>query len=257
SAEVDYSNTAEGYVMAKYTGSNAKVKLQITGPNKVTYTYSLSKSRGWDAFPLTAGSGSYTLNIFENIGGSQYALALGTSFSAQLSSALLPYLYPNQYVGFTSQSTAVAKGEALAAAAATELEVVGNAYNYVIGNVRYDDDKAAKVADGRIAAPYLPSPDATLSEQKGICFDYAALMATMLRTQNIPTRMELGYVSGGIYHAWISVYITEIGWVNGMIQFDGAGWKLMDPTFASSGGSSAQIQQFIGNGSNYTTKFVY
>ena len=49
--------------------------------------------------------------------------------------------------------------------------------------------------------------------EKGICFDYAALMTAMLRSQGIPTKLEIGY-SGEVYHAWISTYIDEIGWVD-------------------------------------------
>ena len=73
----------------------------------------------------------------------------------------------------------------------------------------------------------------TLSTGKGICFDYAALMTAMLRSQGIPTKLEIGY-SGEVYHAWISTYIDEIGWVDNVIQFDGKSWSLIDPTLAAS-----------------------
>ena len=39
----------------------------------------------------------------------------------------------------------------------------------------------------------LPSVDETLKTKKGICFDYAALMTAMLRSQGIPTKLEIGY----------------------------------------------------------------
>lgn len=42
----------------------------------------------------------------------------------------------------------------------------------------------------------------------------------MLRSQRIPTRLEVGYM-GDVYHAWISIYTKETGWVNGIIEFDG------------------------------------
>ena len=248
---IDYSNRSEGYVMVKYSGGASRVKIQITGPDKTTYTYDSSKN-GFEAFPLTAGNGGYTVNVYTEIHSSQYALAQGASFQATLTSGLLPYLYPSQYVSYTAGSKAVAKGEELASSAATVLEVVGSVYNYVISNVTYDDYKAANVKSG-----YLPDPDDTLAAGKGICFDYAALLATMLRSQGIPTRLEVGYISGGIYHAWISVYTTETGWINGIIQFDGKSWKLLDPTFASNGNQSSSIMQFIGNGSNYQRKYCY
>ncbi|MBP1577939.1 MAG: transglutaminase domain-containing protein, partial [Oscillospiraceae bacterium] len=201
------------------------------------------------AFPLTAGSGTYAANIFENVSGTSYALALGTSFSAKLSSSLAPYLYPNQYVNYTAQSKAIAKGEELAAKASTKIGVVQEVYNYLISNVVYDHQKAATVKSG-----YTPNVDSTLATKTGICFDYAALMATMLRTQDIPTRLEVGYVSGGIYHAWVSVYIPEQGWINGLIKFDGSNWSMMDPTFAA---SSAVPQSYTTASYSYSVKYLY
>ncbi len=60
-----------------------------------------------------------------------------------------------------------------------------------------------------------------------------------------------------IYHAWISVYSKTQGWINNVIYFDGKSWKLMDPTFASSGGNSEAINKYIGDGTNYQTKYLY
>ena len=136
------------------------------------------------------------------------------------------------------------------------MEIITNVYNYVISNISYDTTKAANAASGGMSG-YLPSVDKILASGKGICFDYAAVMATMLRSQQIPTQLVVGYVSNGAYHSWISTYIKDVGWVNGIIQFDGKNWKLMDPTFASGGGSSSSIMQYIGNGSNYKAQYVY
>ena len=103
---------------------------------------------------------------------------------------------------------------------------------------------------------YLPDVDEILASGKGICFDYASLMAAMLRSQNIPTKLVVGY-TGYVYHAWINVYAQESGWVEGVIFFDGSQWKLMDPTFASSGKSSDAILAYIGDGTNYSAKYFY
>ena len=100
---------------------------------------------------------------------------------------------------------------------------------------------------------YLPVVDEVFVSQTGICFDYAAVMATMLRSQNIPTRLEVGYV-GEEYHAWISIYIKDVGWINGVIEFDGSDWNLLDPTFAS---ASKSPKKFLTKDSNYLTKYVY
>jgi Transglutaminase-like enzymes, putative cysteine proteases len=251
-AEVDASNTAEGYIMVRYTGSSKKVKLQITRSGAKTYTYDLSTSGKAEVFPLTSGDGTYSIKIFENVGGNQYSQALSASATVKLRSELLPYLYPNQYVNFNANSATVKKSEELAVGVTSNLAMVEKIYNYVVGNISYDTQKAQTVKSG-----YLPVVDTILQSKKGICFDYAAVMATMLRAQGIPTRLEVGYVSNGAYHAWISTYIKDVGWVNNIIQFDGKTWKLMDPTFASSAKQSASIMQYIGNGSNYQTAYRY
>lgn len=41
-----------------------------------------------------------------------------------------------------------------------------------------------------------------------------------------------------------------------MIQFDGQNWSIMDPTFAANAGEK-EIENFIGSGGNYVTKYVY
>ena len=64
--------------------------------------------------------------------------------------------------------------------------------------------------------------------------------------------LEIGY-AGTAYHAWISTHIDGLGWVNGIIHFDGSTWTLMDPTFAANSAAD-DLKDFIGNGENYQTK---
>ena len=80
-------------------------------------------------------------------------------------------------------------------------------------------------------------------------------MAALLRAQGVPTKLVVGY-SGQAYHAWISVYTKETGWVDDIIEFDGNSWSLMDPTLASSNDKNS-VKEYVGNGSNYTAKYFY
>ncbi len=246
SVTIDASHISEGYIMVSYTGTNEKVKLQITGPDEVVYTYDLHGD--YETFPLTAGSGSYTVGVFENIEGTSYSTLFTQTIDVKIDDEFGPYLYANQYVNFNGDSKVVEKAEELSKPCNDDLEVIEQVYNYMISNFTYDYDKAESVQSG-----YLPDVDEVFEAQTGICFDYAAVMAAMLRSQRIPTRLEVGY-AGDVYHAWISTYIEEQGWVNGIIQFDGKNWELMDPTFAS---TSSKPEDFITNTDEYITKFVY
>lgn len=246
-AEIDASNSSQGYIMVNYKGVNPKVKLQITGANGITYTYNLHG--GYETFPLSVGSGAYKVAIYENVTGNQYATALSQTITVNITNPFGAYLYPNQYVNFNAGNLVVAKAMQLAESCSSDLDVVSKIYNYV-STITYDHTKAANVQSG-----YTPNVDFILQSGTGICLDYASVMASMLRSQNIPTRLEVGY-AGTAYHAWISTYITDIGWVNGIIQFDGTNWSLMDPTFAANSSESA-LRSFIGDGTNYKTKYIY
>ena len=249
-ASIDTSNTSQGYVMVKYNGTNEKVKLRITCPDQSCYTYLISDRGAYDTFPLTAGNGSYALQVLENVAGDTYTVSLAQSINVNIEDEFLPFLYPNQYVNFHTDSKAVSKGSDLAKDTYSDLDVVQNIYNYVIKNISYDTEKAQNVSYG-----YVPDIDDTLSSKKGICFDYAALMTSMLRSQNIPTKLEVGY-SGDAYHAWISIYIDDKGWVDDIIQFNGNTWQIMDPTLAATNDSAA-VKKYVGDGSHYVVKYTY
>jgi hypothetical protein len=250
-AYLDASNASEGYVIVRYTGDSGKVKLQITGPESITYTYNLTVGTPTDeVFPLQCGNGEYMINVYENIEGTQYSTVFSQIVDVAISDEFKPFLYPNQYVDFKSTDLAIKKGEELAYSCDNDLDVVSAVYNFMIDNIAYDYEEAETVQSG-----YIPDIDEVLETKKGICLDYSALMTSMLRSQKIPTRMEIGY-AGTAYHAWLSTYITDIGWVNGMIEFDGTKWSLMDPTFASNT-KEEKLKDFIGDGSNYSVKYIY
>lgn len=248
-AVVDYSHTEDGYIMVQYFGETDKrLKVLLKGPSK-TYKYDLPQGQ-WAVLPLSDGDGSYQAGLYRNTGGSKYALVMTAGFEVQMEDPFAPFLRPNQFVSYLDAPNTVALGAALCQGMDSTLDKVAAVYDYVVENFTYDEEKAATVQSG-----YLPVPDAVLAEQKGICFDYAAVMTAMLRTQNVPCKLVVGY-AGSTYHAWISVWVEEIGWIHGAIYFDGQIWKRMDPTFASSAETEEAILDFIEKG-NYTEMYFY
>ena len=246
------SNVNDGYIMLTYKGTNEKVQFQIKAPNDITYTYTITECHEPTAFPLTAGTGSYVFTVYESINpnDSKYSIAFSYDMDIEVDDEFNPYLLPNVYVDFIEDSACVAKGMELAEECYSDLDVVENVYEFVINTVIYDLEEAKDIPYG-----YIPNPDEVLSTEKGICFDYASLMTAMLRSQSIPTRLEVGY-AGEAYHAWISCYVDEIGWVSNIIEFDGENWSLMDPTLASNN-DSEDVQEYIGDGSKYVVKYTY
>ena len=247
---LDTSRKSEGYFTLCYRGSVESVKIQITVPDGSVYTYSLARHGEPEVFPLTGGAGDYGVKVLENAYDDMYALAFSADFLLESADEFKPYLYPNQYVWYTPQSKAVAFGVQLSQESQDDLDYVEKVYDYVTGNIVYDTELAANVPLG-----YIPEIDSTLERGKGICFDYASLMTALLRTQGIPTKLVVGY-SGTAYHAWISVYLQEAGWVDKIIRFDGKSWSLMDPTLAASN-DREDVKRYIGDGGNYIAKYFY
>lgn len=246
----DLSSISKGYLVVKYEGDAPKINVQITGPGGTAYKYNVTKEDGDTVITLTEGNGNYSLDIYENIIENQYARILNEEFSVELESEFLPFLYPNQYVKFTADSAAIKKAQELSEGEETDLLVLQKVYEYVIQNITYDFDKAANVSAG-----YLPDIDETLATGTGICFDYAALMTAMLRSRGIPTQLEIGYTNDGIYHAWISTYLRDQGWVDDIIKFDGTSWELMDPTMTAAVETDSEKKKVVEDSENYIVKY--
>ena len=245
--KLDLSATAEGYVAVAAT-SSARLKFQVV-KDDVTYTYNMESDGTPSVFPLQSGDGHYVFRVMENVVDSKYAMKLSAEADVKLSDEFQPYLRPSDYVPYSADSQCVKKAAELAQGAADELEVVGAVFEYICAQVSYDKEKAANVPKG-----YLPDPDETLKSGKGICFDYAALAAAMLRSQGIPTRMIFGYVSpDDLYHAWNMFYTEETGWVAVDYQVSKDTWNRLDLTFSANGADDS----FIGNGENYMDVYVY
>ena len=248
-AIIDYSNASAGYVMVRYKAQTEnRLKVLLKGP-ATTYSYNLPVDE-WTTFPLSDGNGHYQMGVYINVTGTKYASVLFGEFDVELTDEFAPFLRPNQYVNYVDAPNTVQLGAELTLGLEHPLDKVAAVYDHVIHNFSYDYEKAETVKSG-----YLPDLDAVLELKTGICFDYAALMTAMLRSQEVPCKLVVGY-AGEIYHSWISVWTEENGWIDGAIFFDGHRWQRMDPTFASSGAGDPEIMDFILNG-EYRVKYLY
>lgn len=219
--ELDYGHSELGYVMARNKASDKRYKLRIEkGDEK--YTYDLNSNDEYEIYPLQLGDGKYKVQLFKQASGNQYAAAAAHTFSVTLTDPNNPYLYPNQYCMYDENSKTVALSLELCDGLTSDAQKVEAVYNYLTKNIVYHYVRATTVEKG-----YLPNIDAVLNEKMGICFDYAALMACMLRVQGIPTQLVIGNADK-TYHAWNNVYL------------DGK-WQHYDATFAA---TKTKVKQY-------------
>jgi transglutaminase-like putative cysteine protease len=218
-ATIDYGNASQGYILVKHSPTSKRLKVRIT-LGKGTYTYDLNGQGAYEVFPLQMGDGKYKVQLFQEARGGQYAALASKSFEAALETPTIVYLYPNQFVNYNAGSATVAKSMELCQGLEADADKVKAVFDFCRKNIIYHFERARSYKPG-----YLPDLDAVLADRMGICFDYAAVMACMLRVQNIPTQLTIGYADTG-YHAWNTVL------VNGQ-------WYRYDATFAAMGTTAA------------------
>lgn len=242
----DLSSLAQGYAGISAVCAS-RLKFQVVCGD-VVYNYDLPGDGTPTIYPLQSGSGSYKLRVMKNIQDQQYVELWSEKVDVQLADEFQPYLRPSQLVSYSADSACVAKARQLAQGCASDADYVSAVYDYLTQNVVYDYDKANSVQSG-----YLPDPDETLSTGKGICFDYAALAAAMLRSGGVPTKLIMGYVGGTIYHAWNEIYLQDQGWVKVEIRLSAQQWQRIDTTFAATGADTA----FLTDDANYVKQKTY
>jgi len=224
-AVIDYGNASQGYVMVRYSKESSKrLKVRVSLDDK-NLDYDLNRRGEYEVFPLQMGNGKYRIQVFqEGKKKGQFAQVASTTVNVKLDDPDLPFLYPNQYVNYTAASKAVALSYELCEGLTDDKEKIKAIYTFCTRRIAYHHIRANSAKKG-----YLPDLDAVLAERKAICFDYAALMACMLRVQGIPTQLVIGYADK-TYHAWNNV------------KLDGK-WYRYDPTFAAVGNKAEKYTE--------------
>ena len=249
-ATIDYSNISKGYVMLKHSGG-AKGKLlgYIIAPDGKLYQYPMESNNKFISCPLQSGNGTYTVHIMMEVDPAKktYTPLIKQEYSVKLEDPYLPFIYSSCKVNFDGNSTAVKKAAELIRDAerdklgrkSKQLEKIEIICEFVAATIKYD---YAKTQPGALPAGYIPNPDNTLRDKKGVCSDYSVLFATMLRSQGIAVK----YIEGDVRtsskemgrHAWNLVYTKETGVICVKINFNGT-YTLIDTTFKAGGGSGA------------------
>jgi transglutaminase-like putative cysteine protease len=199
---VDIDRVNDGIVGISYNGeADTRYKVTISmGSEQYSYDYFGS---GIEYFPLQNGSGNYKVSFLENISGTKYRVIFTKNINADIKSDTMVFLQSIQNVNWNSEMAAIDLAEELVEGLTNDKDKIEAIYLYIVSNIEYDYEKLSTV-DSR----YVPDIEDTLKSKKGICYDYSALFASMLRSQGIPAKLIKGYtdkVDG--YHAWNEVLI--------------------------------------------------
>lgn len=244
-AGLETGHASDGYVVARYLGDKERARVTITGPDGSTTPWPLNKDEE-TVIALTSGSGPYRAMFYEDTGNFNFAAIFETVFIATLKDPLAPFLASDYYAPYTEDSACVKKAHELYdAAGGDEKSFIRDVYRFITSTVVYDEDLA-----GELYADYRPDPDRTLEEGKGICLDYTALMAAMLRSCGVPARVMTGNF-GAYYHSWITCAPRGKGDLT-----EDVAWQIYDPTLGASN-DSGDVARVLGSKRDYALRYIY
>jgi transglutaminase-like putative cysteine protease len=193
-------NTADATVEVNTGSTDYSNFKAIVEKDDVEYIYNLVS--GIDTLPLQMGSGEYTISLLGSNDGRRYRLLTEETITVELEENAV-FLSASQTVNWNDESAVAILAQELTKDAETDREKLDAIHTYVVNNVSYDYEKATSLPKG-----YIPSADSTLDEGLGICYDFAAMTASMLRAVDVPTKLVKGYSTyTPVYHAWNEVLI--------------------------------------------------
>jgi len=193
-------NTADATVEINVSTTGYSNFKAIVEKDDVEYIYNLVSAN--ETLPLQMGSGKYKVSVLGSNDGRRFKLLSEKTITVTVEENAV-FLNSTQTVNWNDESQVAILAKELTKNAVTDQEKLEIIHEYVINNVRYDYQKAATLPKG-----YIPLADSTLADGSGICYDFAAMMASMLRSVDVPTKLVKGYSSyTPVYHAWNEVLI--------------------------------------------------
>lgn len=193
-------NTADATVDINTGSTDYSSYKAIVEKDGVKYIYNLVS--GIDTLPLQMGSGLYEISLLGSNDGRRFRKLTEQTINATLEENAV-FLSSSQTVNWNDESEVAILAKELTKDAETDSEKFEAIHTYIVNNVSYDYNKANNLPKG-----YIPNPESTLEEGLGICYDFAALTASMLRSVDIPTKLIKGYSAyTPVYHAWNEVLI--------------------------------------------------
>lgn len=196
-------NAKAGTVSVYYQASDYTDLKVLIQKGDAKYVYNLYDAD--EVFPLQMGDGTYTIGLYQRTTGNKYRKLSSVTQAVDIDEMTV-YQASVQNINWDDYSQSTALAQQLTTNAANEQAVFDALYAYMVQRIAYDYDKATVLKN---ASRYIPSNDVTIQLEKGICYDYSSLFASMLRSQNIPTRLVEGtstYTSE--YHAWNEVFLN-------------------------------------------------
>ena len=198
---VETDKAPNGVVTLHYDAPLENSVVAFVTNSTALYMYSIRSSV--TNIPLQMGDGAYEINVYEKMEDTKYIKILIANVVVDGLRDEEVYTNSIQMVDYEGYKDVIDEINKLLADAQGDREKVEIVYNYIITNYSYSTEKAEGVR-----AEYLPDLRDFFTTGKGICYDYASLFASVLRSNGIPTKLLMGYRNDvEKYHSWNEVLL--------------------------------------------------
>ena len=238
--EFNKSNLSKGIVGVRLNqDSGRRIKFLVTFGDQM-YQYNIRKTDHFQWFPFQLGNGQYTIGVYENVEGTRFTPLVTETVNIKLDDTSRVFLNSIQLINWSDRMNTVTLARELTQDMTTENEKIEVIYQYMVQQFRYDFDKVQN-----LTYDYIPVIDEVVRRKLGICYDYSAVFASMLRSLGIRTKLVMGFTKNvKEFHAWNEVFMDDK-------------WVVVDTTFDSAMFAARVVFDFEKPREDYTISFIY
>lgn len=202
--------------MISLTGSTTKEKIKVLvvkNSYQEWFDIILDKGKFSKNIWLTEGKGIYDISIMVNIEGRKYTY--GPTQKIENTVDINRFTVPTKDIE-SDDSDIADLARRLTKLSNNDRDKAKNIYNWVAKNIKYDYGKYRNQLSGNYGDVYGASN--TYKTKKGVCYDYATLVAAMGRSIGMQVKVIRGDFKSATrseYHAWNEIYLSEEDkWIN-------------------------------------------
>lgn len=189
-----------------------KKGIVVIEKDKASVIYKVEDS---EFIALTNGDGIYNIKLYKTKSGITCTPVGKFEIEASNTSKNTVYSKQSYYSNYSSTDEKFnSLSEELWGKSENIVDYIWNCY-IETAEYPYDYDKSTSITNGLLMR-YRPNVADLVEEEKGICLDKSAVMASLLRAMDIPTKIVFGHYKE-MYHAWVEVYYNNQ-------------WLMFDPT---------------------------
>ena len=207
---------------------------------------------------LTYGNATYEIDIWTTLSSKVLGITRSTR-KARLTVTLNNvsdtggFLLSTGEVVYSSSMQFIKKADEIAATCSNDFEKVSKIYAWLTSYLDYE------IADeGTALGIYKCNLDKVYERGYGACYDYAVILAAMLRSQGIPCKVVFGrYTDSDYGHVWNEIYIDSNGSITtDKVDIGGNRWCRLDPTMSHTN-SGKHSTDYMNTDRNYVCEFIY